>query len=404
VKSKLSRKSVDAILKAALAKKDGEGVILVSRSDIEIFGKKVKPKLYPQQARSGIPLAKPQHLPTIKQNKTGHQAATNVQNSALADALRQVFPTEKILGTNRQIDKSGQPKKSMASNTPSPSSPEMPQKSRPASKRNHKSSVKATPTPKKIKRSKAGQFKPVSRPVVMYPPSADNSARAAARQSNDQSRLAFNTALMAKKAAEGWVPFSRSQIMSSIGETSFEDLYAAWRCETLRVGLLRQVHKSDLQSSPQSDLLVAIEGEWARRQEMAMANPLYFDWPSTIPSIGFVDSKPGGWHEMSYLSAFGYHVGKASELLPNQRRYILEGVFAAWLPPLNGIAYVKRWGLPQSSERLHAMANTVAMLVKGAKRKKISAMGAAIADWENDLEHLRLKFYCGRFHFDWPHS
>lgn len=102
------------------------------------------------------------------------------------------------------------------------------------------------------------------------------------------------------------------------------------------------------------------------------------------------------------LAYLGYHVGLSSTLNAQQRKRLLDRVFAMRLPPLNGVAYMRQWGTPDTATRLKKIAESLASFVRNAKRRKNPSLSEAIRHWEEDLSGLRLAHYVGRFDFVWP--
>ena len=102
------------------------------------------------------------------------------------------------------------------------------------------------------------------------------------------------------------------------------------------------------------------------------------------------------------LSALGYHVGIATGISNTERKFLLDEIFNIHLPPLNDPAYMREWGAQKSAARLKKLAETIAALVRNAKRRKSQDMTVAYDEWEVDLEYLHGKYYVGHFQFAWP--
>ena len=148
--------------------------------------------------------------------------------------------------------------------------------------------------------------------------------------------------------------------------------------------------------------LADVEREWTRLEELAPDHPDYFPWPSTdLPADGR-GSIAGTWQEIGMLAYLGYHVGLSSTLNAQQRKRLLDRVFAMRLPPLNGVAYMRQWGTPDTATRLKKIAESQASFVRNAKRRKNPSLSESIRHWEEDLSGLRLAHYVGRFDFVWP--
>ena len=131
----------------------------------------------------------------------------------------------------------------------------------------------------------------------------------------------------------------------------------------------------------------------------------WFAWPTTV-ACGGGRGGPGlrgvDWRPQGMLGVLGYHVG---EMQPTEQRIrwcILEYAFECDLPPVNHPAYHEEWGEPQTAQRLYKLANTLAALIRNAKRRDAVAMERAIDDWESDLLFLHERYYVELFHFGWP--
>lgn len=142
--------------------------------------------------------------------------------------------------------------------------------------------------------------------------------------------------------------------------------------------------------------------EWERRYRRAVADPNHFVWPSTAARSGNGSLKANDWYVEGMLVYLGYRVGVTQGVSDNVRRQILDTVFAHFLPPINGVKYLREWGSPKTSERLRKLANEIASFARNAKRKRSVDMSSAIADWEADLNYLYRKYYVNYFRFDWP--
>lgn len=129
---------------------------------------------------------------------------------------------------------------------------------------------------------------------------------------------------------------------------------------------------------------------------------LGFPWPSTEAFLGVGNLIENGWPQEGLLGHMGYHVG-LSGASRSQRQKILERVFKEiWLPKVWSEEYLDEWGEAESADRLRKIAESIASFAKNMKRKSIGKSEAAIKDWEEDLDWLKVRFYTGRFRFRWP--
>ncbi len=54
--------------------------------------------------------------------------------------------------------------------------------------------------------------------------------------------------------------------------------------------------------------------------------------------------------------------------------------------------YIAQWAKPSSAGRLKKMAETLAALIRNAKRKSVD-MSVPIRNWEDDLQWLKDRYY-----------
>lgn len=148
--------------------------------------------------------------------------------------------------------------------------------------------------------------------------------------------------------------------------------------------------------------LAEVEVEWERRQALPQGHPDYFPWPTTDAPDGVGGGVAFEWQEIGMLSYLGYHVGTTSLLTAAHRTRLLGHVFLMRLPPLNGLAYMRSWGSPDTGPRLRKIAEALAAFARNAKRRKNPNLAEAIRQWEADLSFLRSAHYAGRFDFLWP--
>lgn len=117
--------------------------------------------------------------------------------------------------------------------------------------------------------------------------------------------------------------------------------------------------------------------------------------PSSHTSNLFIDAAAQG-----LLACLGYRVGQHGLNLYD-RRLLLTTVFMDRLPPVNSAEYMQSWGVPETSQRLRIIADSIAAFVRNAKRRK-NIPTEAVADWTDDLDFLHAAFYKGRYDFPWP--
>ncbi len=145
-----------------------------------------------------------------------------------------------------------------------------------------------------------------------------------------------------------------------------------------------------------------IVGEWARRHQVALNDPDHFVWPSTNVGGGGGSQQFDNWHTQGMLGYLGYHVGATNGVSEFARREILDMVFSSVLPPVNGVSYVRGWGEPSTSSRLHRLADEIARHARNGKLKRSADMSGPVMAWEADLKYLHRKYYVDKFGFGWP--
>lgn len=205
------------------------------------------------------------------------------------------------------------------------------------------------------------------------------------------SRRELNARLSAAKDAE-----------RAAERTPFEKLKRDWFAA---FNLLQRYEDQDPNAPNVIDArrrLDLIEAEWDRRQALKPGDPDYFAWPSTDINPSSRSGKAIERREIGMLSYLGYHVGLGSQLTASQRTRLLGQIFTMRLPPLNGLDYMRDWGAPRTGPRLRKIAESIASFAKITKGRNHPAMETAISHWEDDLRHLRIQFYNGRFDFQWP--
>jgi len=127
--------------------------------------------------------------------------------------------------------------------------------------------------------------------------------------------------------------------------------------------------------------------------------PASVSYPDPVSTV-HEDSHPtllvsfdtGAWPTSGVLSEMGYRVGK-SGLIAAARHKILEDVLTVQLVAASAAAnaYVREWGRPASRWRLQKMVNSIAAFARNARRRSAD-YSEAIADWESDLEWLRVTY------------
>jgi hypothetical protein len=159
----------------------------------------------------------------------------------------------------------------------------------------------------------------------------------------------------------------------------------------------------DAEARREAEVLVeAIDEVWKRRASGNLPDG-WFRWPDTFAPGGNGGLTGEDWMPMGPLKVLGYTVGQEGHE-KGLRWAILRRVFDGVLPPVFPADYMSLWGPPGSPRRLSKMAESIASFAKNAKRRDAHKLALAIEDWENDLRHLYVAYYVGRFRFAWPRA
>lgn len=306
-----------------------------------------------------------QHLEPIQSPATSKSRGTTKASNAVSKAPIQSTPLK-----GATPPKLKRPKRSKSPKAPS-------------------SFATATKTGKR-KKTKAPPAMP-ARPLVKVTSEATAETRRLGVAQNAAARLAFNA--RQRDAAS----------LASRTVSSFHDLRVRWQREFSYLLRFEADNPDTPDVAAARERLLAIEAEWARRASMAPDHPDYFPWPSTDAPAGDKDVAVENWEEIGILSYLGYHVGITDQLSTAQRRRLLNHVFSMRLPPLNGVAYMRSWGSPNTGSRLKKIAESIAAFTRNAKRRRNPQLVECVRKWEDDLLYLRKAFYVGRFdRFTWP--
>lgn len=267
-----------------------------------------------------------------------------------------------------------------------------PKLKRPKRSKSPKAPNSCATAPKPGKRKKTKTASAVSaRPLVKVTSEATAETRRLGVAQNAAARLAFNG--RQRDAAP----------LASRTVSSFHNLRVRWQREFSYLLRFEADNPDKPDVAAARERLLTIEAEWSRRASMAPDHPDYFPWPSTDAPAGAKDVAVRDWEEIGILSYLGYHVRITDQLSTAQRRRLLNHVFSMRLPPLNGVAYMRSWGLPNTGSRLKKIAESIAAFTRNAKRRRNPQLVECIRKWEDDLLSLRKAFYVGRFDsFTWP--
>jgi hypothetical protein len=177
-----------------------------------------------------------------------------------------------------------------------------------------------------------------------------------------------------------------------------DDLQAAW----LSLIDLYADQPADRVSERLGTARTTIKNEWARRQRSPEKPLGFFVWPSTAATVGDASLGSIGAPKRGMLAALGYHVGVTKGLPAPVRQFLLDEMFAMHLPLVHSQSYTREWDDPSTPGRLRKMADTIASLVRNAKRRSHGAQTRMQFEWEDDLNYLYRSYYLGLFSFGWP--
>ena len=256
-----------------------------------------------------------------------------------------------------------------------------------------------SPTPVPAKKSRAK--KPRSKAVAVSPPKRKKRARAQPAAPRPSRSIPARSAEEKAEAVAAMRDRLRSFI-DGITSASFYDLLSGWQKHVSLVGYIRTTGRNRDRIPLYQELIDTVELEWHRRGGLQRDETDYFDWPTTEVRTGSAGLGQVGWVPEGVLKYLGYTVGKGSPLTPQSRQAILRRVFNMRLPPFERPSYMREWGGPASAARLRKMAESIASFIRLAKAQAQSDKSVSIAEWEADLEMLRLQYYVEKFGFGWP--
>lgn len=150
--------------------------------------------------------------------------------------------------------------------------------------------------------------------------------------------------------------------------------------------------------------LERVSNHWKLMRQECLANPEFFEWPSTKAWIGSGNFDTSGFSKDGALRLFGYSVSAEFDLSDRDRREILDLVFNVSVPPVTEWYQVAEWGEPGTVQRLKKMANCLASFARNGSRRRDHRMTQPVLKWCRDLEYLKIKYYDGKFGFGWPNT
>jgi hypothetical protein len=148
-------------------------------------------------------------------------------------------------------------------------------------------------------------------------------------------------------------------------------------------------------------LLKALE-QWNKDDILEAIKP--FKWPSfKVHTISQICANPIDVDDTGILSHFGYRVGK-NGLHVIERCEILEEILST--QNFDSEFSDKILGTPFSCPRLKHVVYQISFFIRNAKHQLSKDYSEAIADWESDLNYLKIRHYnnkCNPEDFYWPY-
>lgn len=180
-------------------------------------------------------------------------------------------------------------------------------------------------------------------------------------------------------------PLDIGRFLAGLPDGKTSDLIVQWQHAAERLADPELASEHD----ELKDFIRAVEAEWVRRAVSSDA-----EWHRQHADAS----------ERSLLKQMGYTVGIRRGEWRRVRLEILARVFEMRLPQLLPPSKMAEWGEPRSAQRLKKMADSIARLVRRAKRRGDEKLDTAVGEWEDDLQFLHDEYYARVFRFNWPRT
>jgi hypothetical protein len=143
---------------------------------------------------------------------------------------------------------------------------------------------------------------------------------------------------------------------------------------------------------------------WAsgHRREHPVGRKPTWPWPLTDVNPGVRNGPISFAHDKSALGRCGYKVGFTDGMKADARAQFLQYFFEHELPDEVIAVHGSEYGAPRSAQRLQKMANVIAANCRIRKKDNPHRYRFAIADWEDDLAYLKVRYYDDQLCFQWP--
>ena len=131
-----------------------------------------------------------------------------------------------------------------------------------------------------------------------------------------------------------------------------------------------------------------------------------FKFPTTDIIVNEEGSKstfPKDMKSESLLKTYGYTVGKKDGKPQPERMFILSNNYENEITSFAKKKHqddIDDYGKPNSAQRLKKIADTIAAIARSRKRDMGKDNAQAISDWEDDLAKLKVKYYDGKYDYD----
>ena len=135
----------------------------------------------------------------------------------------------------------------------------------------------------------------------------------------------------------------------------------------------------------------------------------FFRFPTTDITVNEEGSKstfPKVLKNESLLKTYGYAVGKKDGKLQHERMFILSNIYENEITSFAKKKHqddIDDYGKPNSAQRLKKIADTIASITRSKKLEMVKTgkdYVQAISDWEDDLAKLKVKYYDGKYDYD----
>lgn len=135
----------------------------------------------------------------------------------------------------------------------------------------------------------------------------------------------------------------------------------------------------------------------------------FFKFPTTDITVNEEGSKstfPDIKRKESLLKTYGYTVGKKDGKPQHERMFILSNIYENEITSFAKKKHqdeIDDYGKPNSAQRLKKIADIIAANTRNTKLDMVKTgkdYVQTISDWEDDLAKLKVKYYDGKYDYD----